>query len=380
MTAFTDLTADHSPKGWRAMVRVERFGPDFPGGGWLVAGGEGLGIVSPAKTFTRIPLPDGFQGTLGCMAVQPTVPGDLSQPRVVLAAYPCDPADPRVVKSSLYQLRAGGGLEPLGPVLPEGGVSALALNRHGDLFLATLTRIYRAFPGGDLMPFAGGYLGSFRHGERAIDGHGGGAVFDHIRGLTLDPATDDLYASDAGCIRRITPTGDVTTPLGTPTGVMNFDRTFERILPGQRIPPGKACLAEPSSLQFKDGVLFIVDRGRGAILAYNTASRSLFQLVDGGYGLVPMARRFGPLRTFFPDLLASETAMLSSEDGPLCLAGEGSALYVDGASVVHLDFPKAAFGAPAAGRTGLTGVSAPAGSLPAPAAPPPGPAAPPATD
>lgn len=371
MTAFADLSADHTAEGWQAMVRVERFGPDFPAGGWLVAGPEGLGLVSPAKTFTRIPLPEGFQGTPFGLAFQPAAPGDPGQPVVILAAHEPVP-DRHFGKVTLYRLHAGGGLEPM-RTAPLEQVTAMAMNRHGDLFLATPSTLSRVGPGGELIHVAGSYRWPYYlPAEEAVDGHGSAAVFTQLRGLTLDPATDELYASDAGCIRRISPAGEVTTILGTPAGVMNLDRTFEKILPGGvPIPPGQACLAQPAALQVQNGVVFIVDRGRGAILAFNTASRRLFQLVDRGNR--SLVRRYGPLRTFYPDLLASETAVLACDDGPLVLAGEGAALYVDGSSVVQLDFPAGAFGASAP-------PPGPAAPPPGPAAPPPGPAAPPARD
>lgn len=368
MTPFTNLTAVDTGLGWQAIVRVERFGPDFRNGGWLVAGWEGLGIVSPEKTFTPLPLPAGFRGSLRHMTVRPAAPGDVSQPEVVLAAGERDPAT-GTETFRLYRLSAGAGLEPM-PVagLPD-PITALAMNRHGDLFVATPGTLYRAVPGGSLEPFAG-VATSYHCGMEIKDGHGMKAGFYGISGLTLDPETGDLYAADAGSIRRITPAGDVTTILGTPAGVWSRDDTYEKILPGLPVPLGQACLASPGGLQFKDGVLFIVDRGRRAILAFNCVSRKLFQLVGCGHLGMP-ERGFGPLKAFNPDLLASESAYLRTGQGPLCL-GDQSALYVDGSTVVQLHFPMHIFGSTAAGaaRGPAAAAAAPAEALPAPAAPP----------
>ncbi len=89
---------------------------------------------------------------------------------------------------------------------PEG----MAQDAAGDVFVAASTRVVKISPSGEVSTLAGqaGVGGN-------LDGAGIGARFGFIRGLAID-ARGNLYAGDNGAIRKISSEGFVTTLAGVP--------------------------------------------------------------------------------------------------------------------------------------------------------------------
>ena len=88
----------------------------------------------------------------------------------------------------------------------------IAVSPTGHVFVSDTARhaIYRIAPGGAVTLVAGGTLPGY------ADGPGAEAQFDDPRGLTLD-AAGNLFVADMNnhCIRKISPTGEVTTFAGS---------------------------------------------------------------------------------------------------------------------------------------------------------------------
>lgn len=91
-------------------------------------------------------------------------------------------------------------------------IGGIVVDESGNVFVSDTNSaaIRKIAPDGTVTTFAGrgGYFGR-------IDGAGAGARFNEPRGLTLDSA-GNLYVADTAnhCIRKITPTGTVTTFAG----------------------------------------------------------------------------------------------------------------------------------------------------------------------
>lgn len=91
----------------------------------------------------------------------------------------------------------------------------IVFDSSGNMFVADGSYIRKITPSGDVSTFAGGgtYFGS-------IDGTGTGAAFYGVNGLAIDSA-NNLYAAEGGIfgnkVRKITPAGVVTTLAGSNT-------------------------------------------------------------------------------------------------------------------------------------------------------------------
>jgi hypothetical protein len=101
-----------------------------------------------------------------------------------------------------------------------GELAGLAFDSQNNLFVVDrkYCTIRKITPSGDVTTFAG--TGTNGH----ADGMGKTASFYGPNGIVIDPA-DNLYITDIGnnCIRKITPTGEVTTFAGSINGIAGRD-------------------------------------------------------------------------------------------------------------------------------------------------------------
>jgi DNA-binding beta-propeller fold protein YncE len=95
-------------------------------------------------------------------------------------------------------------------------VTGVGVNRQGDLFVSDLSRIKRITQAGIISTFAGGYLKGYS------DGKGSTARFSQIEGLVIDKQ-ENIYVTDENRIRKITPSGVVTTVAGSISGYEDGD-------------------------------------------------------------------------------------------------------------------------------------------------------------
>jgi len=87
---------------------------------------------------------------------------------------------------------------------------AVAMDSGGNLYIATGSAVRKMTPDGTFLPFAGAYHGA--NGD--WDGTGIGAAFSNeITALAAD-SQDNIYVVDLNAIRKITPSGVVTTIAG----------------------------------------------------------------------------------------------------------------------------------------------------------------------
>lgn len=125
----------------------------------------------------------------------------------------------RITPSGVVTTFAGASGQPgstngLGTASRFNGPRGLAFNAAGDLFVADQSNsvIRRITPSGIVTTFAGS-PGVADH----VDGSAGVARFDQPNGLAFD-GNGDLFVTDSGSetVRRITPSGQVSTVAGSP--------------------------------------------------------------------------------------------------------------------------------------------------------------------
>ena len=105
---------------------------------------------------------------------------------------------------------AGGNLDPFRCV------TGIGVNQQGDLFVADVTRIKKISHAGIISTFAGGYFKGYSNGK------GNTARFSQIEGLVIDKL-ENIYVTDENRIRKITPSGVVTTIAGSVSGYEDGD-------------------------------------------------------------------------------------------------------------------------------------------------------------
>jgi sugar lactone lactonase YvrE len=95
------------------------------------------------------------------------------------------------------------------------GLHGLAVDRAGNIYVADGSRVRKITPAGVVTTLAG-------EGEGFVDGNGAEARFGSVADIAVD-ANGYLYVTDMSnnCVRRITPSGVVTTLAGTGTAGSN---------------------------------------------------------------------------------------------------------------------------------------------------------------
>jgi sugar lactone lactonase YvrE len=115
---------------------------------------------------------------------------------------------------------AGSGASSFvnGPAATAGFVDpdGIAIDSHGNIFVADLTEIRKITPDGIVSTFAGSGQSGFQ------DGSANQATFSSMDDLVID-ANDNIYVSDASRIRKITPDGIVSTVAGSTAGFQDGD-------------------------------------------------------------------------------------------------------------------------------------------------------------
>lgn len=94
--------------------------------------------------------------------------------------------------------------------------NGIVIDSHGNLFVADFTEIRKITPAGVVSTFAGNGAGGFQ------DGSADQALFEALDDLVID-ANDNIYASDESRIRKITPSGVVSTVAGSTSGFEDGD-------------------------------------------------------------------------------------------------------------------------------------------------------------
>lgn len=100
-------------------------------------------------------------------------------------------------------------------------------------------RVRRVAADGSVSTIAGSTQGH-------ADGSGSAAQFDTLLGITVDDGAHVLYVTDGTQIRRVTETGDVTTVVGSTSGLVD----------------GNGCVAKfgaPKGITYFAGALYVVD-------------------------------------------------------------------------------------------------------------------------
>lgn len=139
---------------------------------------------------------------------------------------------------------AGGGIEPFSP-------NSLAVDAGGTIYVGDGCAIRKITEGGEATTFAGlqGSCG-------AADGAGSEARFNSSSGLAMD-AEGNVFVSDSysSTIRKVTPSGSVTTLAGRPGAGGSADG-----------PGNLASFSNPSGLAVdRSGVLFVADTSNSTI-------------------------------------------------------------------------------------------------------------------
>lgn len=221
---------------------------------------------------------------------------------------------------------------------------SIVLDRRGDILVVMPNRVLRVDGAGQVTPLAG-HAHQGGSGIVPRDGRGEGATFENLLGGALDPDSGDLYVSDGGTtVRRVTPTGEVTTLLGTP----DQDQPIPVLPGGAHMPLGRPCLRYAVGLAFSAGILYLDDDAAGAVLAFNPGNRFLYRLA-GRHPVTPTVY-FGPLPIFAEGMPAAQTACIGR---PRCLAVQDQHVLLacrvlspkPHDAMVHFQLPPGAFGA-----------------------------------
>ena len=142
------------------------------------------------------------------------------------------------------------------------GPAGLAFSPSGDLYVADDVRIRKIAPDGTVSTLAG----SGTKGD--TDGQGASASFETLGGLAVDASGDIYVMQKDGLIRKVTPTGDVTT--------------WQRLQREESSGPGSMCnpcLVGPAPAP-GGGVYLAVMQGVGEDRLDNWKGKSYIERID----------------------------------------------------------------------------------------------------
>ncbi|MES2386632.1 MAG: T9SS type A sorting domain-containing protein [Bacteroidota bacterium] len=127
----------------------------------------------------------------------------------------------KITPAGLVSTLAGGNannylvIDGTGDTVSMAGTGGISAGDDGNVYIVDYdgTLIRKISPAGTVSTIAGSYIN-----RGYADGQGAAAKFDQANAMAFDPA-GNLYVSDQGgrCIRKITPSGLVTTFAGNPT-------------------------------------------------------------------------------------------------------------------------------------------------------------------
>ena len=268
---------------------------------WIVGDATGLLAISNQGKVHRLP---GLTRLISALAVGPGQ-GVAGFPlhAVLAQEWPPDREHPSP-RSVVGALEPGGTFKPLAGQGPDGQpdgtfgeITGLALRGDGSVWVADRThRTIRAIaPDGRVTLVAGeaGASGpSVGVDARPLEGTGAHATFRQLRGMTQNLATGEVYVLDGNAVRRIEPTGKVSTLLGV------WDQSgFDPHPSGMIVPEHVPCLNDPYGLQYLAGRLYLADTGNHAIRIFDLGSRVLATLLGAP---AQATNRPGPSRLFSP--------------------------------------------------------------------------------
>jgi len=315
-------------------VTAIRFVPEAQGmgtlgGKWLVAGDHGINVLSPSGAAT--PLLPVARG-VAALAVRPA--GAANGAGLPLVVYAHNVGDSGAV-FGLYEdgqiHLLAGELEPrpgdppfragLGADARLGIIGSLDMDPDGQVFVADRgnQQVLTISPAGAVALLAGNPA---QEALAAVDGKGAEASFQSLHALVLDPATRDLYVTDASMLRKITPEGVTTTILGT-----HGEHALLGLAPDQEVPPGLPGLGTGVDLQLHRGHLFVADLVFKGVKLLNLSTFAMKTLFGEG---LSYETRMGPLQRDHPDLAPERCASLDHVGG--------LGLHPDGTCLVGLDY------------------------------------------
>jgi hypothetical protein len=204
----------------------------------------------------------------------------------------------------------------------------LAMDRDGAVYLLEpATRSVRAItPDGGVSTV----IGAEAPGPDEELQPGSPSPLTDPHGMTLDPATGDLYLLDGDAVLKSAVGEPIALVLGALPG-----SGFEPVPSGTPVPEGLACLNLPTAIEIQGRHLFLADSLNHAVRVFNLDTRVLHTLL--GHPSQDETRCL-PLGHYSPDLALAECAAVA-EPVALAFNAEGLCMLALPYGIVELDVP-----------------------------------------